>query len=124
MNCIGWQTNGSIAFGFASEIPVSSTAIQLPAVGIGVLSDAVLRDGGVSASNIRINLESPLSSTLTIDLKNLTTSNDLGAFTISAGNLTAFGSASLVASQNDVLVISLSVSGSSEILQGISWFIF
>jgi hypothetical protein len=123
MNLAGWNTNGSIAFGFASELVVSSTQIQIPAVGIGVLSDGVLYEHGVSASNLRIWLESPLSSTLTIDLKNVTTNNTLtgGSMTISAGGLTAYYSGSLVASQNDQLVILLTVSGSEEVLQGISW---
>jgi len=125
MNLAGWNTNGGTIFGFASEFKVSSSQIQVPVTGIGFLSAGKILDHSAGASNLRIRLESPLASTLTIDLKNLTTGNTLtgGGMTISAGSLTAFWSGSLSVSQNDQLMLLLSVSGSDEILQGIHWFI-
>lgn len=123
MNLVGWDTNGSIIFGFASEFKVTSSVIQIPVVGIGFLSDGAL-SFGAGTSNLRVHLESPLASTLTVDLKNLTTGNTLGSATIAAGNLSLLNAGSMpAASGGDQVVLLLSVSGSDEILQGISWFI-
>ena len=116
--------SGNHSFGFAEDLLVSSSPLQIPFMGTGPLGDGKIL-GFLSPvfSNLQVYMLSPLSVNLTVDVKNLTQSISLGSFTISSGTLTAnqtVGSP-FSPSSNDLVVIELSVASGQVFIPGFQW---
>jgi hypothetical protein len=122
MNSVGFLV-GSTLVGFAKDVEVSTTPIQIPLVGIGLIGSSILTDNASTVSGIRVFLETPILNDLYFDLHNVTTGHTLsgGSLHIASGSLVAYFSSPLTISTNDQVFLTLALGSGNPQIASVSW---
>lgn len=120
---IGWESPTNI-IGAVSNIALSTTAVQLPAFGVGSNSDGIAHASGGNITDFVLSSDKavPTGATqLQGTIKNITTGNSLGPVGINSGNYNSLFSANLVMNDGDQIAVILKVTGNPTTFSGIRW---
>lgn len=124
----GTGAAGPVIGGYVTNILVSSTAVTIPASGIG-LSASGTAAYTVTPQELSILLTEPLpigAGTLNVTFKDVTTSVTIGAAPISSGGMkvTWNNGSPITVTAGDIIELIISVTGSQTLLPSITWGLF
>jgi hypothetical protein len=126
MNSYSFLVDSTI-FGVAEDVLISTTSQQIPMFGSGPLGDGKFLDtyASVSFHNLRVYIIEPAASAITVDVVDVTTSTNLGSFTIPQGSMTGSKNVASAFSVNpgDQLFLTVSVASSQIYVPRLHWYV-